>query len=122
MRILVLDDDPILTMVLSDHLSERGHRVVPAYDGNLGVIFCEQKKFDLVLIDFVLPKLNGIEVLERLRRKNNTTRAIMITGFPELLEHEAGRLAGLGLDAVIEKPFSFSQIDEIIDQINIGAH
>lgn len=115
MRILVLDDDPILTMVLSDHLAERGHSVVPAYNGRLGVIFCEQKQFDLVVVDLVLPEMNGIDVLERLRQKDRNARAIIITGFPELLEEEAARLVGLDVEAVIEKPFAFSDVDELID-------
>lgn len=115
MRILVLDDDPILTMVLADHLAERGHSVVPAYDGHLGLLFAERKDFDVIVVDFVLPRLNGIEVLEKLRQKNHSTRAIMITGFPELLKEESSRLADLDLDAVLEKPFSFSELDELID-------
>ena len=122
MNILVLDDDPILTMVLSDHLAERGHNVVPAYDGNLGVVFCEQKYFDLVLVDYVLPKRNGIEVLERLRQTNHTARAVLITGFPELLQKESARLAGLDVEAVIEKPFSFAQIDALVDHSGADAH
>ena len=116
MRILVLDDDYILTMILADHLAERGHRVVPAFDGHLGKLFCEQKSFDLVLIDFVLPRHNGIEVLERLRHKSRRTRAIMITGSPELLAEESERMAALDVEAVIEKPFSFSRIDELVEK------
>jgi DNA-binding response OmpR family regulator len=103
-------------MILADHLAERGHRVVPAFDGRLGRIFCEQKCFDLVLIDFVLPSYNGIEVLERLRQKSRSTRAIIITGSPELLAEETERMAALDVEAVIEKPFSFSKIDELVDK------
>jgi DNA-binding response OmpR family regulator len=102
-------------MILADHLAERGHRVVPAFDGHLGKIFCEQKSFDLVLIDFVLPRHNGIEVLERLRQKSHGTRAIMITDSPELLAVESERMAALDVEAVIEKPFSFSEIDELVE-------
>ncbi|NNJ97263.1 MAG: response regulator [Gammaproteobacteria bacterium] len=115
MRILVLDDDYILTMILADHLAERGHRVVPAFDGHLGQIFCEQKSFDLVLINFVLPRHNGIEVMERLRQKSRSTRAIMITGSTELLAEESERMVALDVEAVVEKPFSFSEIDELVE-------
>lgn len=116
MRILVLDDDYILTMILADHLAERGHRVVPAFDGHLGQIFCEQKSFDLVLINFILPRHNGIEVMERLRQKSRSTRAIMITGSTELLAEESERMAALDVEAVVEKPFSFSEIDELVEK------
>ena len=116
MRILVLDGDHILTMVLADHLAERGHRVVPAFDGHLGKIFCEQKNFDLVLIHFVLPKYNGIEIVERLRQKSQRTRAIMIKGSSDLPVEESERIAALNVEAVIEKPFAFSEIDELVDK------
>jgi DNA-binding response OmpR family regulator len=115
-RILVLDDNPILTMVLSDHFAERGHKVVPAYDPNLGLLFSNRKYFDLMIIDFVLPGMNGIEVLELMRKKNKDTRVIIITGFPELLEKESARLAKLDVEAVIEKPFDFSELDELVER------
>lgn len=115
MRILVLDNDFILTMILADHLLEQGHRVVPAFDGHLGKIFCEQKRFDLVLINYVLPKYNGMEVLEQLRQKSRRTRAIMLTNCIELLAEESKRIATLDVEAVIKKPFSFSEIDKIIE-------
>lgn len=116
MKILVLDDDFILTMILADHLVARGHRVVPAFDGHLGKIFCEQKYFDLVLINFVLPKHNGMEVLERLRQKSRSTRAIMITNSTELLAKESKRIAALDVEAVIEKPFSFCEVDNLVEK------
>ena len=116
MKILVLDDDKILAMILSDHLTERGHRVVPVYDGNLGSIFCQQKYFDVVVTDLILPEGNGLDFLERLRQKNRTSRAIIITGFPELLAEESARLERLDVEAVIEKPFSFSQVDAAVER------
>lgn len=112
----MLDDNPIMTMVLSDHFAERGHSVVPAYDPNLGLLFSNQKYFDLMIIDFVLPGLNGIDVLQLMRKKNKSTRAIIITGFPELLQEESDRLKELDVEAVIEKPFDFSELDELVEK------
>ena len=122
MKILVLDDDFILTMILADHLVERGHRVIPAFDGHLGKIFCEQKHFDLVLINFVLPKHNGIEVLEQLREKSRRTRAIMITNSTKMLAEESNRMAALDVEAVIEKPFSFCEIDKLVEQRRVNSN
>lgn len=103
-------------MVLCDHIAGRGHNIIPAFDGHLGALFCEEKDLDLVFVNLELPKLSGIEVLERLRQKNRKARAIVITGFPELLEDESNRLAALDVEAVLKKPLSFSQVDELVDK------
>lgn len=118
MKILVLDDDQVLTMILSDHLTDRGHKVTPAYKGNLAAHFCEEQDLDLVIVDLVLAGMNGFEVLERLRQNNRKARAIIITGFPELLKDESTRLKKLDVEAVLEKPFSFSKVDELIEKYN----
>ena len=116
MNILILDDNPIMTMVLSDHFAERGHSVIPAYDSKLGLLFCDRKYFDVIILDFVMPGLNGIDVLELMRKKNKSTRAIIMTGFPELLQEESDRLQELDVEAVIEKPFEFSELDELVEK------
>jgi CheY-like chemotaxis protein len=115
-RILVLDDDRTLATILADHLAERGHRVVPAYDGQLALVFCEQSAFDVIVVDLVLPGMSGIDVVEKLRQKNLTARAIIMTGFADLLNGESARLAALGVEAVIEKPFSFADLDEAVER------
>jgi DNA-binding response OmpR family regulator len=58
------------------------------------------------------PDLDGVDVLEQLHGKGRMPRAIVITGFPELLDVVSPRLAACGVDAVIPKPFSFSEVDE----------
>ncbi len=117
MNILVVDDNHFLSMILADHLRERGHHAVPAFDGKLALAFCEQKTYDWLVLDLVLPELGGIDVLERLRQHNKQSlRVVVITGFPELLKKESPRLEALGVEAVIEKPFSFSDVDEVIER------
>jgi DNA-binding response OmpR family regulator len=118
MRILVVDDNHSLAKILADHLSELGHCVVPAYDGRLGSIFCERNTFDVIVIDLILPDLNGIDVLENLQSNNRMPRAIVITGFPELLNEVSTRLDALDVEAVIEKPFSFSDIDDVLTRLH----
>ena len=119
MRILVADDNHILTTILSDHLMARGHSIVPAYEGRLASILCRQQEFDAIVIDLVLPDVNGIDVLEQLHREEQMPRqAIVITGFSELLEELSPRLAAVGVDAVIQKPFSFSEVDDALARLH----
>ncbi len=117
MKILVVDDNYNLSMILADHLRERGHRVVSAFDGKLALAFCEQTEYDWLVLDLVLPELGGIDVLKKLRQQEQALRVIIITGFPELLEKESPRLAALGVEAVIQKPFSFSDVDAVVERI-----
>jgi len=120
MRILVVDDNHNLAMILGDYLAEKGHRVVPAYDGNLGLLLYEHRHFDVVVIDLALPGLSGIELLERIRKKDSTVRVIIITGCPDPLNGD--RLRELDIEALVEKPFSFSDIDGIIKHLESGKY
>lgn len=117
MRILVVDDNRLLTTILADHLAACGHSVVPAFDGHMAEVFCKRDKFDLLVIDMVLPELDGVDLLDRLRAQQCSARVIIVTGFPELAEEESERLATLNVAAVLHKPFSFSDVDDILTQL-----
>ena len=116
MKILVVDDNRLLATILADHLIERGHQAVATFDGRLAEIFCDRDAYDLVVMDMVLPERDGMEVLERLREKQHRFGALVITGFPELREKESERLARLDVTAVLEKPFSFADVDTLIER------
>lgn len=115
MKILIADDNRLLATILGDHLVERGHHVVPAFDGRLALYFCEQEHFEWLVLDLVLPRLAGIALLARLRETQRTCRAIVISGFADLLMQTSPRLAALGVEAVIEKPFSFSDVVYVVE-------
>jgi len=114
LRILVAEDNHILATILADHLVARGHDVVPAYGGRLASIFCRQRDFDAIVIDLVMPDVYGVDVLEELHEQHRMPKAIVITGFPELLEEVSLRLAAIGVEAVIHKPFSFTEVDDAL--------
>ncbi|MEA3638517.1 MAG: response regulator [Lamprobacter sp.] len=117
MRILVVDDNRLLATILADHLNARGHEAVAAFDGHLAEIFCDRDGYDLLVLDMVLPEIDGVDLLERLRQKHHRCRVIVITGFSELREKEIERLALLDVAAVLEKPFSFSDVDAIVESV-----
>lgn len=118
MRILIAEDNHILATILADHLTARGHEVVPAFDGHLASVFCRRRDFDAIVIDLVMPDVNGIDVLEELHQAKRMPPAIVITGFPELLDEVAQRLAAVGVDTVLQKPFAFSEIDDALARIH----
>ncbi|WP_296901186.1 response regulator [Thiohalocapsa sp.] len=118
MKILIAEDNHILATILADHLTARGHDVVPAFDGRLATIFCRRQDFDAIVIDLVMPDVNGVDVLEELYAAHRMPPAIVITGFPELLDEVAPRLAAIGVELVVKKPFSFSEVDDALARLH----
>ena len=101
--ILIVDDEPKMVRVLKGYLEQAGFRAVTAEDGQMGLTTFRHEKPDLILLDLMLPGMDGLEVCRRLRRESNVP-IIMVTARVE----EVDRLLGLelGADDYIVKPFS----------------
>jgi two-component system response regulator CpxR len=102
-RILLIDDDIGLSDLLSQLLELEGFALTQAYDGEQGLLMAQQQDFDLILLDVMLPKLNGFEVLRALRQRKQTP-VLMLTARGE----EIDRVVGLeiGADDYLPKPFN----------------
>lgn len=105
LRILVAEDDPELTDYLRRVLQEENHAVVTVGDGGAALKAGHQQRFDAIVLDVMLPFLDGFEVTRRLRRSRVTTPIVLLTA------RDADRDIVKGLDAgaddYITKPFSF---------------
>jgi DNA-binding response OmpR family regulator len=101
--ILVVDDEPEITEVVRRYLEQDGHRVVSAADGKAALVAFQSEKPHLVVLDLMLPEVDGWEVARQIRAAG-TTPIIMLTARGD----EVDRLLGLGLgaDDYITKPFS----------------
>ena len=101
-HILVVDDDTRLRSLLKRFLREQGFAVSDAQDADTAFEFLNQYKFDLLIVDIMMPKISGIEFLKELRLENNVP-VIMLTAMGET----ADRIVGLesGADDYIAKPF-----------------
>jgi DNA-binding response OmpR family regulator len=101
--VLVADDEPIVREVLGRYLEQDGFRVLGAEDGETALAVFEDDGADLVLLDLMLPRLDGFEVFRRIRA-DRATPVIMLTA----RGHETDRIVGLelGADDYIAKPFS----------------
>lgn len=106
-KVLVVDDEPIVREVLSRYLEKDGFEVEMAGDGEAGVSAFTANPPDIVLLDLMLPKLDGFGVFERIRSLGDTP-VIMLTAKTE--EHD--RIAGLelGADDYVSKPFSPGEV------------
>ena len=108
--VLVVEDEDALSALLQYNLDKEGHRVVVASDGEEALMLIDERQPDLIVLDWMLPKVSGIEVCRRLRAKAETKNlpVIMLTARGE----ESDRIRGLdtGADDYIVKPFSMSEL------------
>ena len=102
-KILVVDDEPSITNLVSAYLKPEGYEVYVAADGNAGLKAVRAFKPDLIILDVMLPGMDGIELLSRLRRESDAY-VIMLTARTE----ETDKIVGLsiGADDYMTKPFS----------------
>ena len=101
--ILIIEDEPKVARVARDYLEKNGYRVLVANDGNSGLAMARGEKPDLLVLDLMLPGMDGLDICRALRRKSDLP-IIMLTARAE----ETDRLIGLeiGADDYISKPFS----------------
>ncbi len=102
-RVLLIDDDTRLPQLLGEYLEQNGVSLASAPDGNKGLAMLEQGAYDAVLLDVMMPGLDGLEVCKRIRAKSNLP-VIMLTARGD----ETDRVVGLeiGADDYVAKPFS----------------
>ena len=102
-RVLVVDDEPTVREVVAGYLRRDGHAVSEAGDGDTALELLERERPDLVVLDMMLPGVNGLDVLRRIRAAGDLP-VIMLTARSE----ESDRVAGLelGADDYVVKPFS----------------
>jgi DNA-binding response OmpR family regulator len=107
MKIVLVDDEVEILTLVHDYLSREGFRVLTALNGIEGMALIEQEKPDLVLLDWMLPGLSGLEMCKKLR-ENSSIPIIMLTAKSE----EVDRVLGLefGADDYIVKPFSLREL------------
>ena len=113
MRILVIEDEEALSEFLVLELKHEGYLVTTAFDGREGLDLALEEEWDIILLDLMIPKLNGIEVCRRLKAVKNTP-IIMITARDSVMD----RVMGLdsGADDYLPKPFA---IEELLARIRV---
>ncbi|MGD9590023.1 MAG: response regulator transcription factor [Pyrinomonadaceae bacterium] len=108
MRILLVEDEEGLVITLSDRLRSEGFEVVSAPDGASGFQKACAERFDLILLDVMLPKKNGYDVCRDLRQKGVSTPVLMLTAKGETIDKVLG--LKLGADDYLTKPFEMIEL------------
>ncbi len=108
MRILLVEDEKELSRALAKMLMSEGYDVDTVYDGADGLSFSLSGLYDLIVLDVIMPKMNGFEVLAEIRRRGLETPILMLTA----LADEKDKVAGLdkGADDYLAKPFSYGEL------------
>ena len=107
-RILIIEDEAPMRMALADLLSAEGYRVLSAVDGESGLQRALDEKPDLILLDVMMPKLDGFALCAELRRLSNAVPVLMLTAKGQIEDRVAGLDAGA--DDYLVKPFSTKEL------------
>ncbi len=108
MKILLVEDEAGLIITLTDRLQSEGFNVKTSTDGEAGLSLALAENFDLIILDVMLPKKNGLDVCRDLRQKNITTPILMLTAKGETIDKVLG--LKLGADDYLTKPFEMMEL------------
>ncbi len=108
MRILIVEDEKKVASFIKKGLVEESYAVDVAYDGEEGLFLAENNEYDLVILDVMLPKKTGLEILKELRGGNIQTPVMMLTAKDSVSDKVKG--LDFGCDDYLTKPFAFDEL------------
>ena len=108
MRILVVEDDQSLHRIILRRLKEEGYAVDGCYDGEDGLYYMTNEEYDCIILDWMLPKKDGVIVLREFRNLGHQTPVLMLTAKDSIMDRVAGLDAGA--DDYLTKPFAFDEL------------
>lgn len=103
-KILIIEDEESILMALEDNLKLEGYDVSSAKDGELGLSMAEEQGYDIIILDIMLPKMDGFEICKQLRQEGITTPILMLTAKGQEIDKILG--LELGADDYVTKPYS----------------
>lgn len=109
MHILIIEDNPDLVANLCDYLEPRGYMVEAAYDGRGGLRSARENDYDVIILDLMLPDMDGLEVCKTLRGEGQATPILMLTARDTLDDKVIGFHSGA--DDYLVKPFAMQELD-----------
>lgn len=113
--ILIVEDEQQIARVLELELSFEGYKTIVTYTGTDGLLAFHEQEVDLILLDVMLPEMNGLEVLKRIRKHNETIPVILLTAKSDIQDKVTG--LDYGANDYMTKPFEF---DELLARIRVA--
>ncbi len=120
MRILLIEDEKRLSHVIEKGLTESGYAVDKVFDGEEGLYLAESENYDIIILDVMLPKIDGITVCKELRKKHIATPILMLTAKTTVEDRVTGLDAGA--DDYLTKPFAFVELNSRLQALLRRSH
>lgn len=120
MRILIIEDEHRLSNVVKKGLVEEGFAVDQAFDGEEGLYLAESEAYDLLILDLMLPKIDGLKVCRELRNKKIKTPILMLTAKTKIEDKVKGLESGA--DDYLAKPFAYAELKARIQALLRRSH
>ena len=120
MRVLIIEDERKLSNIVRKGLIEEGFAVDQAFNGEEGQYLAESESYDLIILDIMLPKINGLDVCRSLRNKKITTPILMLTA-KTTVENKVEGL-NVGADDYLTKPFAFTELKARLQALLRRSH
>lgn len=114
MKILIADDDRLVRALLGDALADLGHEVVSAADGSEAVDLWQRERPDAVILDFLMPRLSGIDALARMRQAGRRVPAVLLTAISGPSVRDA--TGSEAPEVILEKPFDARGVARALEQ------
>ncbi len=108
MRILLVEDEADMRGIIKKQLQNEGYGVDDCVDGEDALYFAQSAEYDLIILDIMLPKIDGLTVLSRLRKRKDTTPVLLLTARSDVDDRVTG--LDLGADDYLTKPFYFEEL------------
>ena len=115
MRVLVVEDERDLNNIITKYLKKNNFNVDNVFDGEEALDYLNSTEYDLVILDVMMPKINGYDVLKTMRKENNDTHVLMLTAKDGIDDKVKG--LDLGADDYLIKPFDFDELSARIRAI-----
>jgi CheY-like chemotaxis protein len=119
-RVLVVDDEPDVLLLCRLNLQQRGHELLEASDGGTALQVARAQRPDAIVLDLMLPGMDGYEVLETLRGDPLTASIPVLVLTAKSLRADRERSHGLGASAFLTKPFLPSELCDLVETL-VGA-
>lgn len=108
MRILIIEDDVEAAEAMARGLGEAGYDCLHAADGAAGLALAQKRGFDVLIVDRMMPRMNGVEVVSTLRREGDATPVLFLSALGEVTDRVDGLTAGA--DDYLVKPYAFPEL------------
>lgn len=118
--LLIAEDEPVLRMLIMDTLEDEGYSLVEAADGEEALEKIKETDFDLIILDYMMPKMTGIEVIEktRLLESRQHSKILMLSAKSQQAEQEKVLFAGA--NGFMSKPFSPLELIDKVEEMLCG--